>query len=283
MVKFGRNYQLDIETQYDGTLTIKPPFTVEFDVVRNNLASVNNGQIRIYNLNTNTRSLIRHDRNDFGNVRRVRLKAGYGSNLSTVFDGTITYAWSNREGSNMITQIQGFDNGDGYVNGKFNGQFSSNVPTSTILETIAESIPSVTVGVIGDYDGTNTRGKSYSGSPMGLLDELTGGGAFIDNSVVHCLQDEECLEGQLSLINSGSGLLGTPIREERVLTFDMIFEPRLIVGQIVQLDSSTAANFNGFYKIVGLKHRAVISPVICGEAVTSVNLWYGLGQLKVVS
>lgn len=283
MVKFGRNYQLTIEGPDGNPIIIEPPFTLEFNTVRNNLASVNNGVFRIYNLAPRTRALIRKDRNDFGNIRRIHLDAGYGKNLSTVFDGTITYAWSVREGVNFITQVQAFDNGDAMVNGKFNGHFAANTPTETILQTIIADMPSVKVGSIGSYPNSTTRGKSYSGNSMNLLSELSGGGAFIDNGLVHVLGDNECIaNAAVTIIDSDGGLLNTPVREERVLTFDMIFEPGLVVGQKVTLESATGSNFNGTYKIVGLAHRAMISPATCGEAITSVNVWYGLKALTVV-
>lgn len=283
MVKFGRNYQLTIEGT-DGTpIVIKPPFTLEFNIVRNNLSSVNNGVIRIYNLAQQTRSLLRHDRNDFGNIRRFYLEAGYGQMLSTIFAGTMTYAWSVREGVNFVTQVQGFDNGDAFVNGFYDGPpFAAQTPTKTIMQTIIESMPSVSVGVIGNYPDSITRAKSYSGNCMQILNELSGGGAFIDNGRVNVLGDQECLPAQVATISSDTGLLGTPMREERVLTFDMLFEPGLVVGQQINLVSTTGSNFNGQYKVVGVSHRGVISPTVSGEAVTSINLWYGLKALTTV-
>jgi molybdate-binding protein len=52
----------------------------------------------------------------------------------------------------------------------------------------------------------------------------------------------------------------------------MIFEPRVICGQFVTLESSTDASFNGDYKITSVKHRGVISPVVSGDAITTLGL-----------
>jgi hypothetical protein len=55
----------------------------------------------------------------------------------------------------------------------------------------------------------------------------------------------------------------------------MIFEPRFLIGQALALESFTEKNFNGVYKVIGVKHKGVISDSVCGNAITSVTLWHG--------
>ena len=219
---------------------------------------------------------------DTATYRSVQLQAGYGTNLPIIFSGNITQAWSVREGVNFITSIESFDGGFAFANGQTNTQFPSGTAFQTVVSNLASSLPGTTLGAVGNYPGSLSRGCSFSGNTANILRDITGGGFFIDNGKAHCLNDSECLDGEMVLINSASGLLGTPVRETTVLTFDMIFEPRLVVGQQIQLDSSTGANFNGFYKIISLKHRGMISEAVCGDAITTVGMWYGTSAITTV-
>lgn len=271
-----------VETQNGEIINVEPPFTIEFDITRNILTSANVCSIRIFNLSQVHRNAILFNIMDSGDYRSVQLAAGYGTNLPIIFTGNITQAWSVREGVNFITSIECFDGGFAFANAQTNEVFPVNTTQRTMLESLAVSLPNVSVGAIGSFEGSLTRGVSLTGSTMDLLRELSGGAAFIDNGKIHILGDSECLPGEMLVINSQSGLLGTPVREQTILNFDMLFEPRLTVGQQIQLDSSTGQNFNGFYKIISLKHRGTISPAVCGDAITSVGMFYGTSALTTI-
>lgn len=279
MAKFGRNYILNIQTQSGSTLTIKPPFTVEFDITRNILSSANVSSIRVFNLNANNRSQIRKNVNDYGDLRLINLQAGYGNNLPVVFQGNITQAWSVREGVNFITQIESFDGGYAFANSVSNTNFPANATQQTVVDSLVQNLAAsgVNPGVIGSFEGTLSRGNSYSGNTTDILREITGGRFYIDNGKAFALSDNECISGPVTTIDSSSGLLGTPVREQTIINFDMLFEPRLLLAQLITLNSITESNFNGQYKIISLKHRGMISEAICGDAITSVGLLQPLG------
>lgn len=280
--KFGRNYQLSVGLQDGTTLKVSLPFTVEFEIVRNILTSANTMHIRIYNLSARNRNQIRYNFYDTGTLRPVKINAGYGDGvLPQVFTGNITQAWSVREGSNFVTTIEAFDGGFAFANATTNIPFPSGTPQQTIISTMAESLSNygVAVGAIGSYPGTISRGNTYSGSTTDILRELTGGGFYIDNGKVNCLGNSECINGGIPLINAASGLLNTPVLQQTILSFDMLFEPGVISGQKIQLVSATDATFNGFYKVISIKHRVMISAAVCGDAVTSLEMFYGTAAL----
>lgn len=258
------------------------PFTIEFDITRNITNSANVAQIRIYNLSENNRNKIRFNIQDSGLFLGIQLKAGYGSNLPIIFTGNMSQAWSIREGSDFITYIECFDGGYAFANGQTNEVFPAGMSEQTVLQNLSGSLPKVSVGAIGNYSGTLARNTPIAGNTTQILNERTGGGFFIDNGTANCLGQSECLNGEMALINSASGLLGTPLRERTSLNFDVVFEPRPIPGQQIQLQSSTDANFNGFYKITSVKHRGMISPAVCGQCITSIGLFYGVGALQLV-
>lgn len=275
MVKLGRNYKLVVERVDGNTVTIQRPFTLEFDVHRNSLSSANVASFRVYNLSPENRNLIRKDQYDWGDIRKVSFFAGYGDKLSLAFTGNISQAWSVREGTNFITQIESYDGGFAYVNAVTNNAYPADTPQTSIIDNVASTLPGVTVGAIGNYEGQIRRGNSYSGSSTDILTELTGGGFFIDNGKVYCLKDEECLDGDIPIINAATGLLGTPVKETTYINLEMLFEPSLKVAQLVRLESQTAEYFNGDHKILSLIHRGVISEVVSGQAITQVGLLPG--------
>lgn len=282
MAKFNRNYILTVQTENGDILTVKPPFTLEFDITRNTLTSANVCSVRVYNLSQNHRNQIRFNIMDTQLFRGIELKAGYGTNLPIVFSGNINQAWSVREGVNFITAIECYDGGFAFANNQTNETFPSGTAMQTVVESMAGSLTGVTVGVVGNFPGALSRASSYSGSTLDLMRELTGGATFIDNGKVNVLGNSECLQGETLIVNADTGLLGTPVREQTLLTFDMLFEPSLVVGQQLYLQSSTEANFNGAYKVISVKHRGTISESVCGDAVTTVGMFYGTQALSTV-
>lgn len=277
MDKYNRNYLLLVQKKDGTTLQIKRPFTVEFDIHRNSLSSANVASFRIYNLAPNNRSQIRKDQFDWGDLRTISFAAGYGDNLSLAFGGNISQAWSVREGTNMITQIESYDGGFAYINAVTGQSFPAGTPQSTVIDTLVKSLPGATPGSIGTFVGQISKGNSYNGSTTDILTQITGGGFFIDNGKAHCLNDNECLSGDVPLINAQSGLLGTPVKEATFINFDMLFEPSLRVAQLVNLQSQTAeADFNGTHKVLSLKHTGTISEAVCGNAITTVGLLPGV-------
>lgn len=274
MDKFGRNYKLTVRKNTGGDLVIEPPFTVEFDITRNYMASTSSSSIRIYNLSEKNRAELRKDYLNTDVIKYMEFQAGYGKDLGLAVRGTVSHAWSVRQGTNFITEIQSFDGGFAFQTAKFNKTYPEGTQRSTIINDMASDLKQYGIdrGAIGQIDGALTRGNSYSGSTISLLRELTGDSFFIDNGKVYVLGENEVIEGSLKVINSASGLLGTPTRQNAQIVIEMIFEPRLQIGQAIRLESIGESNYNSFYKVVALKHRGTISETVGGQAITNVTL-----------
>ncbi len=275
--KFGRNYELRVGTDDGSTLVVRLPFTIEFDITRNTLTSANVCQVRIYNLNKLNRNRLRFNISNFGGpYRPISLRAGYGENLAEVFSGNVSQAWSVREGTNYVTQIECFDGGFAFTNGVTDRQFPANTPQQSLIRSLMGDLPNTAVGAVGNYVGTSSRGNSYSGNTASILTELTGGGFFIDSGKAYALSTNEYASGpgQTLTINAQSGLLATPVLEQTIVRFDMLFEPSLNVGSSIFLESITEENFTGKYKVVAVKHRGTISGAVAGKAITSGDFFY---------
>lgn len=275
MDKFGRHYVLRVGTESGSTLEITLPFTIEFDITRNTLTSANVCQVRIYNLSLKNRNQIRFNASDYGQFRRIELYAGYDLNPPKIFDGNISQAWSVREGVNFITQIECYDGGFAFVNGVSDVAFPAGTPQQTVISTLMNDLPNVQPGSVGLYPGQLQRGNAYSGNTAEILGNITGGGFFVDNGKANALGTDEYIPSpNVLLINSKSGLLGTPVLEQTIVRFEMLFEPQLNAGEKCVLDSITEGNFNGEYKITGVNHRGMISESVCGSLITKGEFFY---------
>src|ERR1019366_1434820 len=222
MLKFGRNYSLTFMGGASGPLiTVDPPLTLEFDSTRSIYGSANLFSLRIFNLSEAKRDAIRRDElsfqpGSFTDFEPVTLQAGYGDQLSTVITGSVLHAWTVREGVDYITEVDGWDAGFAFADAVTQGAFTANQSPQQIINSLVENLSNapfygLSVGSISqNYSNVKApRGTSYSGGATDILKEVTQNGFFIDNGVIHCLQDNECIEGEALVINAQTGLIGT--------------------------------------------------------------------------
>lgn len=288
MQKLGRNYTLQVSgDNFPQALVVSLPFTIEFDITRNTLTSANVCQIRLYNLSPQNRNALRKNVTGYGfPIMNITLNAGYGSQTPVIFSGNVSQAWSVREGVNFITQLECFDGGYTFINAKTDLTIPKGTPYRTTITNLIQSLsPQVQLGSVGDYPGTSQKQETYSGNTTDILNQLTGGGFFIDNGIGNALGNSEysLSAGPPININASTGLLNTPVLEQNIVRFDMMFEPTLNIGNSVNLQSLTETNFNGFYKITAVKHRGMISATVCGEAITTGEFFFLKTPVPVVS
>lgn len=283
-MKFGRNYRLTIEVEDGEAVVIEPPITVQFNVVRNTMASLNHMQLSIYNLSEETQSKIFKDRFNISQKVRIVFQAGYDS-LSTVFIGTMFQASSSRAGTDIITNIDardgGFDTSGTLTNTTIEGGTLKDV-----IRALAGDFQDITVAEIGGEDKEFRRPVVLVGNTYGLIRQYTNNSAFVDLEELKVLDDGEATIGVVPLINSETGLLETPRREDAYLTITTLFEPRIAMGQILEIESSVNKAYDGQYKVIGVTHSGTISGAVGGECTSEFNLLVGsqlFGGFKVVS
>lgn len=284
MQKFGLNYKLEVQTSDNSYVEISYPLTCEFSIDRNTLAQANTASFTVYNLDQNTRNKCYKDLYQTTVYKGVEFYAGYGENLSLLFKGNIKRGYSERVGTNFFTKIEAYDGGFAFVNGYSNKSFSAGTPKNEILDSLIADLPKVKKGIVGKgFDEKLVKGNTYDDNTMKLLRSITNEHIFIDNERVNILTDEECLPSNLPMITADTGLLGTPLKEESSIAFNMVFEPRLLVGQEIYLESSTEPSYNGSYKVIGFKHSGTISASTPSKVITKGNLWYGANPVVLVS
>lgn len=289
--KLGRVYQVFIQAIDGSMITVTQPVTIEFDITRNNLTSMNVCQIRLYNLAPERRNQLRFNGFNQGLYKTISLRAGYSTSggsttasnvastlntsLPAIFTGNISQASSVREGQDFITQIESFDGGFGFVNGDVNVSYPAGTPRQFVIEDLMSKIPNVTFGAAGIFPDVLMKKETYTGNPCQILYEMTGGAFFIDHERAYALKSSDFApkaSGPI-IINADTGLLNTPMLEQSTITFEMIFEPTLDVGGLIILESLTYPEANGSYILNSVKHRGTISGAVSGNLTTTAQFY----------
>lgn len=294
MLKNNRNYRIkfevgelkDLYTRVPtATVEIAYPLTIDFDITRGVYTKVNTMQAQIRGLGETTRTLIYKDRYDFKKYVNMEFYAGYGEVMPLIFKGDFKECYSHRKsgGTEFVTEVTAWDGGFAIQNGTSAVTFDKGTDPSTVLTYLAGDLPNVTLGAIQTPTVAKTqRGNTFLGRTWDLLDTITDGNLFIDNETIHFLNDDGVIGGDLYLIDSTTGLLGSPRRADTRLEVDLLFEPQLKIGQLVALNSLTLPYLNQTYKVLGLRHNGVISGAINGGLVTTVTLYLGTGLFTFV-
>jgi hypothetical protein len=276
-MKFNRSYVLRVETGDNEFVEILPPFTLEFNIQRNNLASSNTGHFVVYNLNQANRAKIYKDIYDVGTFRAVQLFAGYaektGDLIPRVFNGNIKRAFSHRQGPDFRTELECYDGQISNMTSDIAITLPPSINTKVIIEAIARNLKDVGGVTVGNkFTDISNRSTALMGNPSEILSQLTGNKSYIDSGNVYALDKDEVILGDIRLINVDNGLLGTPKKQETMIELEMLFEPRIKPSQLIELESTTEPRFNGFYKVTGIIHRGTISGAIGGEARTNLTM-----------
>lgn len=265
-MKFNRNYRLTIQAEQGGVIIIEPPFTIEFNIIRAKFATANSATISIYNLSPKTRNRIFKDRFIIETYKRVVLEAGYGDNLSTIFIGNIFSALSARRGSEIVTTLNCQDGGFDITNTTISSTIAAGATATDILSALSGYFTHVVPGVISAPEDKYNRPIVLGGNVFELIQVYAKGQAFIDLEKLYVLQNNQVLVNEaIPFLDAETGLLETPAREDAFLTITTLFEPRVIIAQIIEIDSPILPQYNGQYQVIGLEHRGIISDAVNGE------------------
>ena len=284
-IKLNRKYELFIQKQDKNGIPlpesyiITNPITIKFSINRNIYSGVADMTIDIYNLAPTTRNMIFKDW--FYDIKKenylfIALNASYeGHGMSTLFLGDIWNAYSFRQGTDIITRIQakcGMRNMTQLVS----IQLKAGSTVRDVVNECMKKLPNLEEGKMSIRDYTFTEPIELFGKPLAILKQYNEDkNVFVDLNKVNILGDDEGIVGYVPEINDESGLLNAPERKPASLIIKMVFEPELLIGQIIQISSKIAPQFDGQYKIFGIKHEGTISDSIAGNLTTTVELNVG--------
>lgn len=290
-MKFGRLFQMQVTGATKKVYTIQSPLTIKFRVTNNSLFSCGTATFQIYNLTQDVRNDLFQDAYQIGNAsyRQIQFAAGYQADsanpgaitLPIIYQGNVITAFSYRQGPDWITEISALDGGFAVDNGVVNLTKPSPWNFEDAMSDIVNQMPNVKLGVIGTFDLTNSRGITFGGSSWEAITQAVqaqNAQAFINKEQVYILQQWEYIDGTglLDKLSEENGIIGSPRPQDGLVRVVLIFEPRLEVGQQINLevqDPSLANSKNGSYKVLQLVHTGTISGAVCETLTTEVTMY----------
>lgn len=276
--KFNREYTLTyIPATREGRpsdtqLVITNPITINFNVKRDIFSAVNTLELDIYNLSKENRDFMYQDLQS--QRAYCYLEAGYkGWAKSLIFSGNVWNTLSKREGVNAITHITAMD-GYNALQAEVNQTLDAGATVEDIVK-IGQRTMQLDEGVYSFKNYKFVRPVELQGNAFYVINKYVGRNAYIDLGKLNIQDTNEVFEGEVLVIDDETGLIGTPERSLEFLTVKMIFEPRIQVGQLIELRSSFEPRYNGQYKVYGISHNGMISDSMAGQAITTLQLWTG--------
>ena len=296
MIKFGRSYHMEVQGQTQQHM-IDYPLTCAFSITRTQFSSLNAARFSIYGLNALKQKDIYFDRNILQGFSDTHIKfsAGYTSQnpgagaikppLPVIFTGSVHEAYTERNGAEIITQIGAFDGGFAAINSFADGVvWTPKTTYADAMTNVMETMRSdgVTPGQVIVKSAVPqppafTDYGVFTGNSLEVLRKNLPRGAtcFIDNCTVHILGQNDTLIAPTALpvLSSATGLLGVPKRQFYTVECSMIFEPRIVIGQLLKLKSVLAPWVNNeVYKVTAFTHAGTISAVESGKMTTNLTL-----------
>ena len=244
------------------------------------MASVNNASIDIYNLSLSNRRRIFQDRFNLGTPtdadgnpsgpRQVTLDVGYGNLKYTIWQGQMLIASSAREGVDIVTRIESMVG----IYDLAVSTVSITMPAGTtykeMFTMLIGQMPTLQYGFVSDFPNSFARATVLSGKPWDILTQYATNLAdlFIDNGKIYVMLGTDKLSSggpEIPLIDSSSGVLETPRREQAYLSVTTLLEAGIKVNSFVKLKSLIEPAFDGEYSVVGIQHSGTISGAVSGD------------------
>ncbi|MFA5385864.1 MAG: hypothetical protein WC364_14620 [Eubacteriales bacterium] len=263
-------------------IVLQSPLTMTFVVKRFVMPALATAKITVLNVGKARRDSLYRDpwQSMVSPMPPIKIAAGYGEgNLPYLFIGNVKSCCSYRRpgSTDYATEFECFGASDtvqaAVTSRNMRAGESKNNTILSLISELTKADSAITKGAIHSYDTTYSRGIPLFGETWELLKRETDNKCFIDNNTVHVLEEGDCFAGVVTEISAESGLKSTPIKHNHMVQVEMVFEPGLVLGQAIRLNSKSYSFFNGDYKIYGIEHSGTISDSQGGECSTLVTLY----------
>jgi hypothetical protein len=250
--RFDRDYtlKLQIDTRI---FTIKPDIRVTFDGSKSISGGLNSCNMEIYNLNPDKRRALVKDAEE-QKLFPVELSVGYKNNLLLLFKGTVHIAGTRRSGTDYITKFECLDGGHALATSSISLTVTKR---KDAIMKLLEHMNGITLGSIPELEEYQ-RPLVMVGNPFNLISKLINEKTetwFIADEKLYILKDGDALGTIVTLVSPETGLLDTPERKDKLVTFSTVINPAIKIGERVMLKSTTAEHLNGTYKVQTIQYK----------------------------
>lgn len=293
MLKWQRNYKIVFEigerknlTEYipQETITVTYPHTLRLNISNGiNFSEVSKGSFQILNLSQDIQAKLWKDSFNVSKYITMWVYAGYRNEMPLIYMGDVLECYSYREEGavDWITEIKTSDGTYLTQYGFANTGFVAGTKFNNLLEALLADHPTYKLGYITAKIPPLKRDRTFIGQTLDILGREYGGyEIFIDKGELNILDEHDVVPSDIQVITAESGLLGSPRRSEQYLNCTMLFEPGIKLAQAVKLVSDSIPWVNNIYKVVGVSHQGVISPVESGKLTTTLQLYLGTAAFE---
>jgi hypothetical protein len=226
---------------------------VTFDIKKGPKLKTNKATIKVYNLSPNSRGFVQLPIDDMRlPTLQIQLNVGYGEEEKIVFLGRAT-AVSNWEAPNWVTTFTATDGDVQFDLFQYEKKFKAGTPVSVIVNDLL-SQSGLELGKISPITGNLEKPRTFSGPPLRILQNLqsTYGFAFDvqDQNVRVVPGGATALTTSIIKVDLSSGLVGQPRVKDNLVIIDMLINPDVKPGTLIQLISTEILTLSGVYLVL---------------------------------
>lgn len=210
---------------------------IKFNIRKDDAQTPNKARITVYGVSDETVARIKNEFVD------ISLEAGYQENYGLIFRGNIVQVRSGREnGVDTFMEIAAGDGDSDYVYGTVNKTLAAGARTNDVVNAAMIGQP----GYVPDLGGPKLpRGKVLYGMKRDVLrnaSQSTDTTWSTQDGKTQFLGLTEVLPGQAVVLNSRTGLIGTPEQTTDGIEAVALLNPMLKIGGRVLIDEKDVAS-----------------------------------------
>lgn len=249
-MRFNRDYELAIGIGSQAVF-VKPPIRVVFGVMKSSDSKLNKMTVKIYNLKPSNRVALMKDEDDKKYIP-LSIKVGYEGKMELIFKGSVQVGESLREGAEAVSYLECLDGGNDFLYSFTSATVRSKAEA---INTVLGNMPNTARGSITNQTQL-IRPKVLVGNSMRIVQDMLepDENFFIDDEQLFILRDNEVRSGFVPLVSAKSGLMDTPSSSKGDTQFHTMMNPSLRVGGLCLLESVSAPDLNGVYKITSIAY-----------------------------
>lgn len=257
---FNRDFALRIGPT---PLEIRPPVTpvvddnkakttlrVVFKIEKTKDKAPNRADVDVYNLSPTNRELLKQYAGDKAQSFPLTIEAGYMNNREMLFKGDILTADSYQEGATWLTPIEASDGGKKYSSARFSKSYGRGTLVTSVLSEVitafgigpGNALAQLSASPRGFFKFQN--GVVVKGKIVDILDKYISSAGYqwsIQDEQLQLLQPRTGNQEPLVLLNSSSGLIGSPEKGEKgKIIFRALIQSAIRPGRRVVVESNTA-------------------------------------------
>lgn len=208
---------------------------IAFDIKKTRKREQNKAEIKIYNLNSTTRSKIKDE------GVNIELYAGYVDDIGLIFKGDIREIEHTGDSENIVTTITGGDGDNALQKSTINETIKGGSSLKGYIESLVKKLEDIKVGKIVGLDGLegNQTATTFTGTVRDELDRLALKYDFeytIENHVVNVTRNNSHI-GMSEIISAETGMIGSPVAKEDGVEVKVLLNNNLKCNALFRLES----------------------------------------------